>query len=187
MIVKLIGNRIEGNHCLVRIGDSYGMGCNSRFEGNTFVKTDSDRAAFNVIHMGYWYWSTANNVFVDSLFEGGASYSDYNFNSSATAAEPTANLEFEVAWTLTVDTTNDANVIVEDVFNTEIFNGVANANGFVDVESTDYVKSLQDTGGNPTETTTDYNLHEVFVNKSGSSDSSTIDVDSKKTLVLPVP
>ncbi len=173
---------------MARIGGTYGMGANTRFEGNTFAKTGQSRPDFDFVNMGYWYKSTHNNVVVDSILEGGVSLYDYSMdNSGHDPGYPDPYLEYEVYWTLTVDTDPGATVTVKDTNNSTVFSGTANGSGIATAEIRDFKGTgAADVSGEWT-TAYYYNNHTVTVSLGGNSDSATVDVDSTKTVVLPVP
>ncbi len=186
-IMKFENNRVESNYMLTRIGGTYGQGCNTRFEGNTFVRTDQTRSDFDFVNMGYWYKSTHNNVFIDSLFEGGVSPYDYSIDTGWEGGRPSVSLEYEVVWTLTVETDPGASVVIKDKNNSTVFSGTADGSGIATVEITDFKGTGAANSSGEWTAAYYYNDHEVTVSKDGSSDSATVTVDDTKTLVLPVP
>ncbi|HUW58313.1 MAG TPA: fibronectin type III domain-containing protein, partial [Planctomycetota bacterium] len=115
-------NVIISNYRNIAFSDGwYGTANNTLFTGNRIVKV-GDRADYLTIDSGFWYWDSLNNVLVDSILEGGASYDLVGWIG-------TGAREFTVAWTLTVNTEPYANVTIEDSYGVEVFTGQADATG----------------------------------------------------------
>ncbi len=164
-------NTVISNICNVMLAEDYGSGHNAKFVGNTFTKIGS-RSDYRTIRGGYWYWDTLGHEFFDSIFTGGASYSSYAFIGTGTH-------EFYVGWTLTVDTKLGATVTINDSTGTEVYSGVADANGICQAQLYQYRQ--RDTSQ------TYYTAHTVYVSEGSNNDSTTVTMDAKKTVYLPLP
>ncbi|GAG15628.1 unnamed protein product, partial [marine sediment metagenome] len=167
------GNRIIGNYCMVRIGESYGIGENVRFYDNTFVREGYERLDYAIISVGFSSADTGNNYFIDSVFEGDTDYSDVIFGGTGTLREMYAG------WTLRVETEADANVVIKNVSNTEVYNGQADTNGVVEVELLQYKE--EESGR------TYYTDHTVTVTKGTRSTQEVVTMDAKKTVQIDLP
>ena len=165
-------NRVISNFCNVRLGESYGTGCNTEYYDNTFVKEGPARTDYRTINCGWGTTTSTGHKFFDSVFEGGASYDEVQFEGSGTR-------DFYVGWTLTVETEPYANVTIDDYSETEVFDGQADGNGMVAVKLFQY----QETPSGKTYHTP----HEVTAEKDGNSDYQYVTMDAKKTVQIPLP
>jgi len=135
-------NTIVSNVCNVRLGESYGLGSNARFIANTFVREGED-PRYATVRIGYWSKPTVGHVFLDSRFEGGASFESVRFE----AAGPR---EFAVQWFLDLKV-RDANkgplpgakVAIADRTGAEAFTGEADAKGSLRAALTQYVHAAE--------------------------------------------
>jgi len=165
-------NRVISNFCNVRLGESYGTGCNTRYYDNTLVKCGPDRADYRTIQCGEGSTASKNHEFYDSLFEGGASYDEVLF--AGTGAH-----DFYVGWTLTVETEPYANVTIEDVSQVQVFSGQADEYGIAETTLYQY---KHEPGGK-----TFHTPHKVTAEKDGNSDYRYVTMDAKKTVQIPLP
>ncbi len=170
--ILFANNTVISNICNVILGEDYGIGHNSLFIGNEFEKIGS-RADYRTFHVGFGTdWNTTGHEFFDSTFSGGASYDELEFDGGAPD-------EFFVGWTLTVDTEAGATVTIDDSTSTEVFSGTADGNGICEVMLYEYVQN------NPDKTY--FTDHTVYVSLGGDSDNTTVTMDAKKTVYLPLP
>ncbi|MEX0744128.1 MAG: fibronectin type III domain-containing protein [Phycisphaeraceae bacterium] len=101
-------NRIISNFALVRLGEPYGAGHNTRFVNNTFERVgDLDR--FRFVHIGFWRFACVNNVFVDSTFVGDVQSDRVHWEGNDDAPR-----HFDLAWTLELEGSPGAQVTVTD-------------------------------------------------------------------------
>jgi hypothetical protein len=123
-------NLIISNFANVNCGDSYGVGMNCRFVGNTFRRVGQRSGYFTIRHLqGY---ASTGHVFVDSKFEGGAGYDAVSIRDCD---------GFSVAWTLTVKTVPGAEVTVQDNAGKQVFAGHASAEGLATAELVEYTRA----------------------------------------------
>ena len=168
------GNRIVSNTCNVRLGESYGLGCNARFVGNTFVREGAD-ARYATVRIGYWNKPTTGHVFLDNRFEGGASLDSVRFEASGPR-------DLTVRWTVTVEvhgpdgrTIPEADVAVADRSGSEVFSGRTDGEGTVRCVLTEYL--LEPEGK------TYHTPYTVSVTKNGYRPiSRTVTADEKRTV-----
>jgi len=165
-------NRIISNCCNVKFGESYGVGSNTRFYDNTFVKEGPARDDYRTIECGYSDTASQNHELYDSLFESGAGYDEVLFSGSGTR-------DFYVGWTLSVETESYANVTVEDVTQTQVFSGQADEFGDASVRLFEY---KEDPSGK-----TYHTPHKVTAEKDSNSDYQYVTMDAKKTVQIPLP
>jgi hypothetical protein len=123
-------NRIISNFSNVSISLEYGHAVNTRFVGNTFVRSGPERSDYVTIRNGY-YKTSINHYFYDSKFEGGASYDEYRFIGSGTR-------DFYVGWTLGVAGEHGASVTITDRYGSTAFTGSIGPEGVAEAELVEY-------------------------------------------------
>jgi len=165
-------NRIISNFANVRLGESYGTGCNTRFYDNTFVREGPGRTDYRTIQCGYG-GPTKNHEFYDSAFEGGASYDEYTFHGSGAA-----DSEFYVGWTLTVETEPFADVTITDGDSTLVYEDQADGSGIAVARLIEY---RQGYAGKSYHTP-----HTVTATKGAASDTLSVTMDAAKTIQIPL-
>jgi hypothetical protein len=116
-------NRIMSNFLNVRTGESYGVGNNTRFYGNTLERIGPARDDYRTIQVGFWNKPSAGHEFYDTRFAGGAGFDSFKFDGNG---EPR---NFAVGYTLTLATVADAEVRVTDTTGAEVFSGKADEKG----------------------------------------------------------
>src|SRR5690606_27178320 len=80
--VTFTGNRIISNFININHGTSlYGVGSNARYINNTIIRT-GDRPDYRVINLPGGI--STGHQFLDTTFEGGASFEDYVFSGGGT-------------------------------------------------------------------------------------------------------
>jgi len=166
-------NKIISNFCNVRFGESYAQGSNSRFYDNTFVKVGPHRSDYKTILCGYYSGDTTGHELYDTVLVGGASFESVAFDGYETAQR-----DFSVGWTLTVETEPYAVVTIWDKNGLEVFNGQANSQGVV---STRLLEFLQEASGR-----TYYTRHTVTAEKGADSATVEATVDHTMTIQLPL-
>lgn len=164
-------NRMISNFCNVRLGESYGTGCNTRFYDNKFVECGPSRLDYRTIQCGEGSTASKNHEFYDSSFEDGAGYDEVDFIGSGAH-------DMYVGWTLTVETEPYADVTIDDYFDTQVFSGQADANGDVDVRLIQYKETASGK--------TYHTPHEVTASKGGLSDTKEVTMDQTKTVQIPL-
>lgn len=135
--VLLEKNTVISNLLNVRFCDNYSHGGKYRFVGNRFVKVGSD-ARYQTILMGFreYKYPSFGHVFVDSSFEGGASYDLASFVGARAA-----QFDFSVGWTLDIKGTPGTMVQINDSEGTEAFSGNIPASGKLAVPLLQYRRS----------------------------------------------
>ena len=178
-IILFEGNRIESNFSHISFCEPYGTASYVHFKDNTFAKIGPARGDYSLIQLGYWDRPSKGHLFVDSTFEGGCSYDDVQYLNNY----QWITREFTVGWTLTVETTADANVIVDDLLGTEVFNGQADANGICRVELNQYLQ--RQNISSPYNVIRDYETdHTVTVETDSESESWMVTMDAAKTIQI---
>ena len=162
-------NRVISNFVNVKLGESYGTGCNTEYYDNTFVKGGPARGDYRTINCGYGSKTTTGHQFYDSLFEGGASYDEYQFDGAGAR-------DFYIGWTLTIQTDPLADITIRDAFNSTVYTGQSDGSGLA---STRLYQYKQEYNGR-----THYTPHDVTVTKGVDSKTVSLDVDDKKTVEL---
>ena len=152
----------------IRFGDYYGTGSNHQFIDNTFVKA-GDHPLYYALHFD-GSGASKNHIVRDATFEGGASINDVKWRNS------TSDDDFTVQWTLTVETLPSAAVTIDDDNGLNVFSGVADSEGRVDVVLSQYRAEY---GGN-----VDYSPHTVMASNATWSESVVVMVDSKQSISL---
>lgn len=118
--VNFINNDIFSNFCNILLGEPYGYGNNTIFNNNLFVKL-GDLDNYRTIQCGYWDKDNSGNTFINSTFEGGASYEKILW--SGTSGER----EYTVKWSLYTSAPAGATIeIVNSLGNTLSVNTVNN-------------------------------------------------------------
>jgi hypothetical protein len=163
-------NLIISNVCHVMFGESYGLGSNTRFYGNTFVKV-GNRKDYRTIQIGYWNKTTTGHQLFDSVFKGGAGYDRVKFDAQG-------KRDFSVGWSVTVKTAPGAKVTVCDRDGRKVFAGKADAKGVAVARVLQYIhrpdgKAL-------------YTPQTLTAELGGKAASKTVTVDAEMTVDLPV-
>lgn len=169
-------NTIISNTCNVRLGESYGLGRNTRFISNCFVREGQD-PRYATIRIGYWDKPTTGHVFRDSRFEGGAGLAHVRFE----AAGPR---DLTVQWSAEVHLRDrnakplaDAEVRIADRRGNTVFTGNTDRRGAVRAVLTEYVHTPE---GKSHRTP-----HTISVNLEGFQPlTKTIQIRGKRTLQL---
>ena len=123
--VQLFSNVVVSNLCHVQFGDNYSHGGRYRFHSDRFVRVGDD-TRYRTIRMGWqgWKYESFGHVFRDTAFEGGAGFDRVSFDGTQRG-----RYEFDVAWTLAIDSVPGAKIAVRDAAGAEAFSGVAPADG----------------------------------------------------------
>ena len=156
-------NLIISNFANVNGGDSYGVGNNCRFVGNTFRRVGDRKDYFTIRHLRSY--PSTGHVFVNSKFEAGAGYDAVSIRDCD---------QFAVGWTLTVKTAPGATVTIKDRDGKEVFSGKASAEGTAAAEVIEYSRS----GSRKTP----FTPHSVVVRSGTAEKSATVTVDSPKEI-----
>jgi len=160
-------NTVVSNFANFNMQDSYGVSNNYRFVGNKFVRV-GDRADYATIRARRGYKSIGH-VFLDSEFEGGASY------DKSTARNVDG---YTVQWTLSLVTAGGAQVVIKDANGEEVYRGTAPADGKLSVPLTQY----RFAGGKRTAATP----HMVTVTSAGKTEARTVTMEGVTKLeVIP--
>jgi hypothetical protein len=136
------------------------------FSGNTFAKV-LHAAKFVLISCGYWDKPTTGSTFIDSEFEGGASYEQTEFHGSA-------ERNFSIGWTLTVRTAPSANVTITDSAGKEVFHGAADGKGVAKAPLVEFLVTPQGR--------TQMTPHTVKVEAGGKTSEAKVTLDKAQTL-----
>ncbi|MFB3893834.1 MAG: hypothetical protein ACE15C_17620 [Phycisphaerae bacterium] len=187
-------NTVLSNFCNVVLGDSYGVGCNSRFVNNTFIRL-GERADYRTIQCGYWILDSVGHIFLDSKFEGGAGYDKVKFNGgmvklseSDAKKYPDAkgNRDFTVEWTISLVTAAGAKVTAKDKDGKEVFSGTADKDGKLDIPLAQCKYDAP--GGLPEGQFKKVELtpHTIIVEKDGKTASKTVTADKKQQVEIPI-
>ena len=124
------GNTFISNILNVRFGDYYGVGSNHRFVRCTFVRIGTDpRYHTFLFEIGY---PCKNHAIRDCTFQAGAS------PDSVKWVNATADHDYAVQWTLTVNTLPGAGVVVRDRSGRKVFSGDADEEGHLAVPIAQY-------------------------------------------------
>jgi hypothetical protein len=159
-------NRVASNRNCIVLSESYGCGSSDvKFVGNTFVRADDD-PRFLFLSCGFWDKPTTGSILIDSRFEGGAGYDSVVFSG-------TAERNFSIGWTLTLQTSPNAEVSILDATGREVHFGKTDNHGIVKTELTHY---LQTPNGKNVLTP-----HTVKVTAGGDTATTTITMDRPRT------
>ena len=162
------GNTVISNLCNVVLGDSYGLGSNSRFVRNTFVR-EGRREDYRTIQCGYWTPPTLGHQFIDSTFEAGAA-----FDKPVFAGE--GKRDFSVGWTVTIKTSPLAKVSVTDAAGKEAFSGPAGKTGLVDIQLLQYTQTP--------DKKIDLTPHKIAVELDGKTATKSVTADKKQQVEI---
>jgi hypothetical protein len=124
-------NRFISNLTLVQFGDAYGKGNNHHFENCTFVRIGED-PRFRTFGFGGAFFNL-DHVILDGRFEGGARADDVRW------IETGSQSEYEVQWTLQLQTAAGAKVTVTDATGAVVHDTTADADGRLSLPLTECV------------------------------------------------
>ena len=160
-------NKVTTNANAVVLSESYGCGSSDvAFSGNTFVKAPN-AAKFVLITCGYWNKPTTGSRFVDSRFEGEASYEQVAFSGNA-------ERNFSIGWTLTVRTAPFARLTVTDSTGKKVFSGAADDKGVVKAPLAQFLVTPRGR--------TEMTPHSVEVDVGGKTSEATVTMDKAREL-----
>jgi hypothetical protein len=111
------GNVLESNICNVRFGDAYGQGSNHRFINCRLVKSGDHPEYHTFVFDGRN--PVFNHEFLDCEFSGGAAYNDVYWKNTHSLSD------YRISWTLSIETTPGARIIVTDNNGAEVHSSVA--------------------------------------------------------------
>jgi len=126
------GNTVASNRNCVVLSENYGCGSSDvEFLGNTFIRV-GNHPGFLFLSCGFWDKPTTGSVFIDSRFEGETGYESIRFSGSA-------ERDFSVGWTLTIQAVPDTGITVQDRNAKEVFSGVVSNTGVLYIKLVQYV------------------------------------------------
>ena len=168
--IEIRGNTIISNYNNVMLCDGYGKSNNTRWYSNTFVKI-GDRSDYSTIRIGVSGDVSTGHEFYDSVFQGGASYASTVFVSGH------GETWYKVGWTLTVTTTANASVQIEDSTEAVVSSGTANGSGIYTATLVQYKQ--EDSAGK-----TYYTDHHVEVTLGQDFNETDVTMDATKGIEL---
>ncbi len=170
--VHLTDNVVITNLCHVQFGDNYSHGGRYRFEGNRFVKVGED-PRYRTIRMGWrgWKYESFGHRFIDTAFEGGASFDSVSFDGTRAG-----RYGFAVGWTLELQTTPDAKVTLRDARGATEWAGRAPADGSLALPLTQHHRTRE---GKALETP-----HTVTAEKNGKSVTKAVTMDMRRRVQI---
>jgi len=123
--ILLEGNTVISNILNVRFCDNYSHGGKYRFVGNRFARVGEDKR-YQTIVMGFrgYKYPSFGHTFIDSEFEGGASYDCADFRG-----QRGVQFDFFVGWTLNITAKPGERAQVTDREGKEVFSGTVPADG----------------------------------------------------------
>jgi len=115
--VNLERNTVITNLCHVQFGDNYSHGGCYFLQNNQFIKVGND-PRYKTIRLGWkgWKYETFGHTFMDTTFEGGASYDSVSFDGAQRG-----RYDFTVAWSLELKAPAGAVVVLKDKSGQEWF------------------------------------------------------------------
>ncbi len=116
---------LVSNICNVRFGDDYGQGSNHQFVGCQIKKTGSNPNYHTFLFDGHS--SVFNHGFLDCDFIGGAAYDDVYWSDTQSLSN------YHISWSLMLETTAGAEVIIKDRKGKIAFKGKAGEKGMLDI------------------------------------------------------
>ncbi len=116
-------SRLISNTTIVQFGDSYSKGNNHHFERVSFERIGNN-PNFHTFIFGGTYWN-GGHVILDGTFDGGAAIDDVYWDATSTLSN------YAIQWTLDLQTTPGAEVVIRNASGAIEFSGIAGADGRV--------------------------------------------------------
>ncbi|MDF9796248.1 hypothetical protein OKW21_001511 [Catalinimonas alkaloidigena] len=114
-------NKLISNICNIRFGDAYGQGSNHHFVNCKLIKAGNHPEYHTFVFDGHN--SVFNHVLLDCEFGEGTSYDDVYWKDTGSLSN------YQIQWTLTIDTHPGAEVKINDRFGNLSYAGIADAEG----------------------------------------------------------
>jgi len=189
-------NVFISNICNVRLAESYGSSNNHRFVANELVRLGND-PRYRTIRCGWWVLDTSGNVFIDTVFRGGASFDRVSFEGgpykltgkdARTHGHLKGERDFSVQWTLEIKTAPGAKIVIKDKSGKEVFSATADRAGRASALLSQFVHKGKGAKGEGTTPSDSEKLfftpHTVTVTKDGRTASRTVTMDKRQELVI---
>jgi len=124
-------NELSSNINVIRFGDYYGRGYNHRFERCKLIRTGNYSDFYTFIFDGGY--SRDGHVLLDTEFGEGTAYDDVFWKRTGDLSS------YSVQWTLTINAKANVPVIITDKEGNEVFNGMIDNTGRLDIPLTQVV------------------------------------------------
>jgi len=188
-------NTFISNVCNVRLAESYGGSGNQHFIDTTMVRVGND-PRYKTVRCGWWVLDTTGNVFIDTVFKGGAGFDVVSFEGgpyelkgkdARTHGHLKGQRDFTVQWTLDVQTAPGSRVVITDKTGEQVFDGQADDDGKASVVLSEYIhkgEGVKGEGATPSDSERiALTPHQVVLTKHGKTVTRTVTMNQEQKLV----